>query len=100
MKQTTARLLLASIALSTTVGVLMHDSHLDVATITALARREASDKDSKISPELHTHSEHLRLKKTTNRTASPDPRDQSKNRQKKTAPRLTKGGSPSHVQYS
>lgn len=100
MTQTAIRLVMASVALSTTVGVFLHDSHLDTATITAL-RHDTRDKDgSKLSPELHTHTEHMKIKKAANRSTSPDPRDQLKNRQKKMSPKLTKSGSPAHVQYS
>lgn len=100
MTQTAIRLVMASVALSTTVGVFLHDSHLDTATITAL-RRDTRDKDgSKLSPELHTHAEHMKIKKASNRSTSPDPRDQLKNRQKKMSPKLTKSGCPAHVQYS
>lgn len=102
MTQTAIRLMMASVALSTTVGVFMHDSHIDAATITALTAREKNDKDvsGKLAPELHTHAEHLKIKKSAGRSTSPDPRDQLRNRQKKMSPKLSKSGVPAHVQYS
>lgn len=103
MTQTAIRFMMASVALSTTVGVFMHDSHIDAATITALTAREKNDKDvnGKLTPELHTHAEHLKIKKSTGgRSTSPDPRDQLRNRQKKMSPKLSKSGMPAHVQHS
>lgn len=101
MTEAAIRLMMASVALSTTMSVFLHDSHLDVATITALSKYDLGEKDAsatKLSPDLHTHSEHMKMKKSGRHTLS-DPRDLLKNRHKKMSPKLTKSGSPAHVQF-
>lgn len=102
MTEVAIRLTLASIALSTIMGVLVHDSHLDSATITALTSNNKDNNDTasgKLSPDLHTHSENMKVKKS-HRTVVSDPRDQLKNRHKKVSPKLSKSGNPVHVQYN
>lgn len=93
MTEAVTRSLLASIAISTSLGVFMHDSQLDKAATTALIRAESSEAKVKTSsPDPHVHSEHPRVSKKPGAKA-PDPRDKTKNReQKKVAPRLTKAG--------
>lgn len=93
MTEATARYFIASVALSTTLGVFVHDSHIDRAATTALVRAEATDNQaSKLSPELHVHGEHPRFTKKPGAKA-PDPRDRIRNReQKKVSPKLTKTG--------
>ena len=98
MTETAIRLAIASLAISITMGVFLHDSHLDMATVSAITRVDLTSKDvaeGKVSPELHTHGEHVSVKKAGRH----DPRNQLKNRQKKTSPKLTNSGNPTHVQY-
>lgn len=93
MTEAVTRSLLASIAISTSLGVFVHDSQLDKATTTAMVRAESSEAKGKVSsPDPHVHSEHPRMSKKSGSKA-PDPRDKTKNReQKKAAPKLTRTG--------
>lgn len=89
MTETGIRMIMASIALSTTMGVFVHDSQLDKAAVTALKstheRVEAGG--AKLAPELHTHAEHTKLKKHTHKAN--DPRDKIRNHNHKKAGRKT-----------
>lgn len=88
-------MVMASIALSTTMGVFMHDSQLDRAAVTALSAHERTDdgQGGPLKPQLHVHGEEVRVGKRQARTGTPDPRDQRKNReQKKVANKLSKNG--------
>ncbi len=101
MTETEIRLAIASLAISITMGVFLHDSHLDMATVSAITRVDLTSKDvaeGKVFPELHAHDEHVSVKKA-GRHVSYDPRNQLKNRQKKTSPKLTNSGNPTHIQY-
>ncbi len=87
-------MIMASIALSTTMGVLIHDSQIDRASIAALSIEARTDAEGKgLFPELHVHGEHTKVSKRQARIATPDPRDQMKNRnQKKTSGKFRKSG--------
>lgn len=101
MTEKSVKLFIASVALSTTMGVFVHDSHVDRAAITALNKVPSANDgmQSKIQPELHTHSAHARVSKNHANANSPDPRDQIKNReQKKVATKLTRSGQALFVQ--
>lgn len=79
------RVMMASIAVSATMGVFMHDSHLDNAAITAfttLKHEEAESSNSKVSPQLHVHGEHLKVKKRS-RTSNPEPRSRNRTYKKR-----------------
>lgn len=104
MTEKSVKLIIASVALSTTMGVFVHDSHLDRATLAAMTRAEAKTDPSatsavKIQQELHTHGEHARVTKNPGNANAPDPRDQTKNReQKKVSNKLSKTGQAAFFQ--
>jgi hypothetical protein len=93
MTEAVTRSVLASIAISTSLGVFMHDSQLDKATTSAIVRAESTESQAKAgSPDPHVHAERPRMSKKAG-SRMPDPRDKTKNReQKKVAPKLTKTG--------
>lgn len=87
-------MMMASIALSTTMGVFVHDSQLDKATVTALtAHHEKTETASaKLAPELHVHGKHIKVKKHAH-VSAPDPRDKVRNhKHKKGGRKTTKNG--------
>lgn len=88
MTEKSVKFFIASVALSTTLGVFMHDSHIDRATMTALGKGLVSDDrtKSKLQAELHTHSTHARVSKNPANANAPDPRDKIKNREQKKLP--------------
>ena len=45
MTETAIRLAIASLAISITMGVFLHDSHLDMATVSAITRVDLTSKD-------------------------------------------------------
>ncbi|NLA43333.1 hypothetical protein GX865_04260 [Candidatus Saccharibacteria bacterium] len=93
MTETGIRMIMASIAVSTTMGVFMHDSQLDKAAVTALSSHErTNDSGATLKPELHVHGEEIKVAKRQGRTSTPDPRDQRKNRVKKSSNKLSKDG--------
>lgn len=100
MTEKSVKFFIASIALSTTMGVFVHDSHIDRAAMAALTQAESPDRaPSKLQPELHPHSNHARVSKNPGNANAPDPRDQMKNReQKKVAAKLSKSGQTAFVQ--
>ena len=73
------KLAVASLALTTTIGISLHDTHIDKVTIGVVTQKD-SQQNHEISQRAHTHSEEIQVSKhgQPNKSSAPDPRDKLK----------------------
>ena len=92
MTEKAIKIAIASLALGTSTGVLLHDTHFDQMIIGVIAANSTDSKNLEISAKSHTHSEEIKIKRAESLRKQPttDPRDKIKKSKRKNSDRKNK----------